>query len=210
VGACPVWAASNHDVSRFPSRWCGGDERKARLGLLVLATLPGTTVLYYGDEIAMTDAAVPPQLRRDQMTPGVGTEGRDAERTPMQWDSSPSAGFTAEGVTPWLPYGDNARRNVADQRDDPGSTLRFCRDLLALRRAEFGGQIAAYKQLPAPPGVWAYRTGRLVVAANFSDEVVSVPGLTDQVLLLRTGPAPEATDDSIIMGPWQGVVTMPR
>ena len=59
AGECPVWTASNHDISRFPTRWCGGDERKARLALLVLATLPGTLVLYYGDEIGMTDVAVP-------------------------------------------------------------------------------------------------------------------------------------------------------
>jgi len=203
VGAGPVWTAGNHDVSRFPTRWGGGDERKARLALLVLATLPGTTVLYYGDEIAMRDVAVPPQRRRDQMTPGLGTEGRDAERTPMQWDSSPSAGFTTEGVTPWLPYGDNAQRNVADQRDDPGSTLHFCRDLLALRRAEFGGQIAAYKQLPAPPGVWAYRSGRLVVAANFSGEAVTIPEPPGEVVL-ATGPV--SSGAAVTLGPWQGLI----
>ena len=55
ASACPVWTSSNHDVGRFPSRWCDGDEPKIRLALLVLATLPGTTVLYYGDEIGMTD-----------------------------------------------------------------------------------------------------------------------------------------------------------
>ena len=83
-GESPVWAASNHDVSRFPSRWCDGDERKARLALLVLATLPGTLVLYDGDEIAMTDVQVGEALRRDPMTPkGLLGEGRDRARTPM-------------------------------------------------------------------------------------------------------------------------------
>ena len=203
AAACPVWTASNHDVSRFPTRWCGGDERKARLALLVLATLPGTTVLYYGDEIAMTDTEVPSPLRRDRMTPGVGTGGRDAARTPMQWDGSPSAGFTAEGVMPWLPYGDNARRNVADQREDPDSTLRLCRDLLALRRAEFGGQVAAYEQLPAPPGVWAYRSGALQIAANFSGEAVTLPEPPGQALL-ATSPVPAG---AVTLGPWQGLVS---
>jgi alpha-glucosidase len=208
AGACPVWTASNHDVSRFPTRWCGGDERKARLALLVLATLPGTTVLYYGDEIAMTDARVPPRLRRDRMTPGVGTEGRDAVRTPMQWDGSPSAGFTAEGVTPWLPYGDNAERNVADQREDPTSMLYLCRDLLALRREEFAGQIAGYRQLPAPPGVWAYRSGRLVVAANFSGRTVTLDGLGGE-RLLATAPETRHGAAGVRLDPWQGVVTRP-
>ena len=202
--ACPVWTAGNHDVSRFPTRWCGGDERKARLALLVLATLPGTLVLYYGDEIAMTDAVVPAGLRRDRMTPGVGTEGRDAERTPMQWDGSATAGFTAEGVTPWLPYGDNARRNVADQRDDPDSTLNLCRNLLALRKAEFGGQVASYAQLPAPPGVWAYRSGPLQVAANFTGHEVTLPALGE--VLLTTGPAAPPAAAGVTLGPWQGVV----
>jgi alpha-glucosidase len=206
AGACPVWTASNHDVSRFPTRWCGGDERKARLALLVLATLPGTTVLYYGDEIAMTDTAVPPHLRRDRMTPGVGTEGRDAVRTPMPWDSSPSAGFTAEGVTPWLPYGDNAHRNVADQRQDPGSTLNLCRDLLALRKAEFNGRVGGYEQLPAPPGVWAYRSGPLLVAANFSAETVTLGRQLGEILL-ATAPSVRDQEGGARLYPWQGLVS---
>jgi alpha-glucosidase len=206
AGACPVWTASNHDVSRFPSRWCGDDERKARLALLVLTTLPGATVLYYGDEIAMTDATVPAALRRDHMTPGVGTGGRDAARTPMQWDGSPTAGFTAEGVTPWLPYGDNAGRNVADQRDDPGSTLNLCRNLLALRRAEFAGHVVAYERLPAPPGVWVYRSGPLLVAASFSTETVVLDGMAGEVLLTTNGPEVRERGTELWLQPWQGIV----
>jgi alpha-glucosidase len=203
AAASPVWMASNHDISRFPTRWGGGDERKTRLALLVLATLPGTLTLYYGDEIGMTDVAVPRKLRRDRMTPGVGTQGRDAGRTPMQWDASPSAGFTAAGVTPWLPLGDNAARNVADQRDDPASTLRLCRDLLALRRAAFGGRVASYERLPAAPGVWAYRCGPLLVTANFTDHPVPRPRPAGEPLL-ATGPADTPGD---LLGPWQGLVT---
>jgi alpha-glucosidase len=201
AGASPVWMASNHDISRFPTRWADGDERKARLALLVLATLPGTTTFYYGDEIAMTDVAVPKALRRDRMTPGAGTQGRDAGRTPMQWDASPSAGFTAEGVTPWLPFGDHTGRNVAAQREDRGSTLRLTRDLLALRRTAFGGQVAGYERLPAPPGVWSYRSGPLLVTANFTGAPVS--GAVGEVLL-HTG---SGVASGAPLGPWQGMVT---
>jgi glycosidase len=165
-------------------------------------------VLYYGDEIAMTDTQVPRELRRDRMTPGVGTEGRDAARTPMPWDGSPSAGFTAEGVMPWLPYGDNAQRNVADQREDPDSTLRLCRDLLALRRAEFGGQLAAYQQLPAPPGVWAYRSGALQIAANFSGDAVSLDGPWGETVL-ASAPAVRDGGAGLRLDPWQGIITRP-
>jgi alpha-glucosidase len=202
AGACPVWTASNHDVSRFPTRWCDNDERKARLALLVLATLPGSLMLYYGDEIAMPDVPVPPPLRRDKMT-ATQRETRDAARTPMHWDASPSAGFTAEGVTPWLPYGDNASRNVAAQREDPASTLRLVRDLIALRRTAFAGQVAAYERLPAPPGVWSYRSGPLLVTANLTGQEVPLPDPVGEVLLATDR---EAKPDRVI-GPWQGMVT---
>ena len=54
--AWPVWTGSNHDAGRLATRWAGGDERKARAALLMLLTLRGTPVLYYGDEIALQDA----------------------------------------------------------------------------------------------------------------------------------------------------------
>jgi alpha-glucosidase len=206
AGECPVWTASNHDISRFPTRWCGGDEARARLALLVLATLPGTLVLYYGDEIAMTDADIPAGLSRDEITADAPAGRlRDRARTPMPWDSSPAGGFTAGGARPWLPIGDHAGRNVAGQRDDPASTLRFCRELLALRRAEFGGTIAGYTQLPGPPGVWMYRVNGLVVAANFASEPACL-GELEGPLLLSTGGAVAGPEPVTGLGPWEGVI----
>jgi alpha-glucosidase len=209
AGESPVWTGSNHDVSRFPTRWCGGDEAKARLALLVLATLPGTFVLYYGDEIAMTDVEIPDEARRDEMTAGAPAgRDRDRARTPMPWDPSPAAGFTAPGVRPWLPIGGHAERNVAGQRDDPASTLRFCRDLLALRRAELGGTIAAYTQLPGPPGVWVYRVGGVMVAANFTGEPACLGELAGALLLStsRAAAGPEPAGRAGRLGPWEGVI----
>ncbi len=204
AGEGAVWTASNHDISRFPTRWGGGDERRARLGLLVLATLPGTLVLYYGDELGMTDVDVPAELLRDKMRAETGTkESRDRARTPMRWDSSPSGGFTSDHIQPWLPYGDPASGSVAEMQAEPSSILRLCRDLLALRRREFAGQLASYAQRPAPRGVWAYETGGLLVAANFSDEPATVdepPG----AVLLSTG---EGALDGQVLQPWAGVIT---
>jgi alpha-glucosidase len=206
-GGCPAWTASNHDVGRFPSRWCDGDERKTRLALLVLATLPGTVVLYYGDEIGMTDVPVPPELRRDEMTrDSASPQGnRDRARTPMRWDGSPSAGFTSSGGTPWLPVGAANEANVADQRDDPGSVLRLCRDLIALRHAELGG-MTGYQQLPAPPGLWVYRAGELIVAANFADRAATVPGPVGEVLLGTAGPRTVKPDAGLVLRPWEGII----
>ncbi len=208
-GACPVWMGSNHDLGRFPSRWCGGEERKIRLALLVLATLPGTAVLYYGDEIGMTDVEVPVALRRDNATldvaPGADSLGRDRARTPMSWDASPGGGFTSPGVTPWLPMADHPVRTVADQRDDPDSTLMLCRRLLALRRAELSGGIAEFEILPAPEGLWVYRAGSLVVTANFTGQPARLPALDGEVLLTTAATGPTAAPG--VLAPWEGVIT---
>jgi alpha-glucosidase len=200
-GECPVWAASNHDISRFPTRWCDGDERKARLALLILAMLPGTLILYYGDEIAMRDVPVPPDLRRDQMT--AGDEGRDHARTPMRWDGSESAGFSASGARPWLPYGEGSR-NVAAQRDDPDSVLSLCRDLIVLRSAEHGGRVVRYRQLAGPEDVWTFQAGGLRITANLSGRPVHT-GTRGPVLVSSS---PGALHDGIL-APWAGVVTRP-
>jgi alpha-glucosidase len=200
-----VWMGSNHDLGRFPSRWCGGDERKIRLALLVLATLPGTTVLYYGDEIGMTDVDVPPALRRDHATLDLeGGADRDRARTPMPWDGSPGGGFTGPGVTPWLPMADPPVSSVADQRDEPESMLSLCRRLLALRRAELGRGLADFENLVVTDGVWAYRTGPLVVAANFTDQPADMPAEAGEVLL--TTSADQASPTPGVLRPWEGVV----
>jgi alpha-glucosidase len=215
AGACPVWMASNHDVGRFPSRWCDGDDQRARLALLLLTTLPGAVVLYYGDEIGMLDVAVPPELQRDEMTLGAtGPRGnRDRGRTPMQWDGSASGGFTA-AARPWLPVGDAKARNVADQRADPGSMLTLCRALLALRRAELASGIAPYQELAVAGGLWAYQVGSLRVLANLSGEPVTWPGRSGPVLLSTGGgaagrPGGGRPGDPVTLAPWQGVVTRP-
>jgi alpha-glucosidase len=207
--ACPVWTGSNHDVGRFPSRWCDGDPGCIRLALLILLTLPGARVLYYGDEIGMTDVTVPAEPERDPMTSADSPQGqRDRARTPMRWNAAPGAGFTGPAVTPWLPIGVTAV-NVTDQRDDPDSVLSLCRRLIELRhdelghgelsRREQGRGLAGYRRLASPPGVWTYAAGPLLVTANLGATPAAMPGNAGEILL-RTGPAAAG------LGPWAGVV----
>ena len=75
--AWPVWTLGNHDMERFPTRWARGDPGLARCALMLLLTLRGTPVLYYGDELAMPDAEIAPErmvdpvgLRNDPERPG--------------------------------------------------------------------------------------------------------------------------------------------
>ena len=94
---------------------------------------------------------------------------------------------------------------VADQRDKPESTLSLCRRLLALRRAELGRGLADFENVAVTEGVWTYRTGPLVVAANFTDQPADMPAEAGEVLL--TTSAEQAPPSPGVLRPWEGVVT---
>ncbi len=135
VGAWPNHVLGNHDEPRIASRI--GDPQ-ARLAMLMLLTLRGTPTLYYGDELGMHNGIIPPALVSDPIAknnPGTAM-GRDPERTPMQWDTTPHAGFCPPTATPWLPISDaSGQLNVAVERDDPTSFLTLTRRLLQLRHS---------------------------------------------------------------------------
>lgn len=66
---------------------------------------------------------------------GIQLTARDHGRTPMQWDSTPGAGFSTSETT-WMRVMDSSVEiNVAKQVDDPSSVLTFYKSLIALRRA---------------------------------------------------------------------------
>jgi alpha-glucosidase len=158
----PLWFASNHDHSRMATRWADGDERKHRAALFLLLTLPGTALLYQGDEIGLEDGAVPADRILD-----VARPPRDPERTPMPWTSTGE-----EWRDPWLPL-TNRSRNVAQQRDDPASILSYTRDLIAARKVL---PVDGYERLPSKRSVWAYRRGDATCVLNMSDEPGSHDG----------------------------------
>jgi alpha-glucosidase len=133
--------------------------------------------LYYGDEIAMPEVAIPRDQQNDPWAlrvPDVPT--RDGCRTPMQWTPDDGAGFTTAGVEPWLPFTpDLDAHNVATQVSDQRSLLQLYRQLLRLRRSEpalhLGGFIA---RDDAPEGVLAYHRSAgetdLLVLLNLSGD----------------------------------------
>src|SRR5690606_15173367 len=101
----PCWAVSNHDVERVVSRW-GGAAPTAELAsqlTALLCSLRGSVCIYQGEELGLTEAEVPFESLQDPY--GIAFwpnfKGRDGCRTPMPWDDSDSAGFSAG--KPWLP-----------------------------------------------------------------------------------------------------------
>ena len=186
-GAWPNWVLSNHDRPRVATRIGGAQVRTAAMLLL---TLRGTPTLYYGDELGMANVAVAPELVQDPWERRVAGRGRDGERSPMQWDRGPHAGFCPAQASPWLPLApDAATRNVAVQRADPDSTLTLYRALLALRRSEPALTAGAYRTLVVDGGVLAYERAladrRVLVALNLADERAQarLPGVRGSVAL---------------------------
>jgi alpha-glucosidase len=207
--AWPVWALSNHDVVRFPTRWAGGDPGLSRCALMLLLTLRGTPVLYYGDELAMPEAEIPPDRVVDPvgLQGDPGRRGRDGARTPMPWTDEPGAGFTPPGVEPWLPFGSPGAASVAAQRADPGSALSLCHDLIALRRAEADLRTGAYEEVTAEDGLWAYRRGDgFVVALNLGAEEGAVPVRGTVAIATRRDRDGEAVEGSLALEGGEGAV----
>jgi alpha-glucosidase len=213
-GAWPAWTGSNHDMSRFATRWAGGDPRKARTALVMLLGLRGTPVLYQGDEIGLEDVPVAHEDMRDPL--GVrywpAYAGRDAMRTPMPWRDGPGGGFTDPGTRPWLPVGPTREHNVEGQRADPGSILSLAHDLIALRRRTPELQTGGYETMAAPQGVWAWRRGdRMMVALNLSDDDGTLPAPSGHICIAtdrsRDG---EPFDETLLVRAWEGVIAEAR
>ena len=146
----------NHDQPRAVSRF-GDDGRywKESAKMLGMAThfMRGTPYIYQGEELGMTNAHFTGIdqyrdveslnyyriLQEQGHTPAQALEilaarSRDNGRTPMQWDATAHAGFTAG--TPWIGVVDNYKTiNAAAQVEDPDSIFGWYRTLIALRKA---------------------------------------------------------------------------
>ena len=197
AGAWPNWVLGNHDQHRVATRV---GPAQARVAQMLLLTVRGTPTCYYGDELGMENVPIPPELVQDP--PAVNQPeiahivGRDPERTPMQWDDSPNAGFATPDVTPWLPLAhDYTQRNVAVQSQTPNSMLAFFRALTTLRQSSPALTIGDYASVETGvDNIFAYtRTHgdeRLLIVLNFAGSThrldLSKLG-ADAKILLSTG-----------------------
>ncbi len=213
----PDHVLSSHDAPRHASRYehpTLGDAR-ARLAALMLLTLRGTPFLYQGEEIGMRNVPVPDARLQDPLAFRLHPKlSRDPSRTPLPWQPGPGAGFSSG--EPWLPIGDDAElRNVAVQRDDPGSLLQLYRALLALRRRTPALERGSYAALRAPRDVFAFERSsggqHALVALNFGDApaIVSLErGRVADYIHTRAGAALPERLGRLELGPCEGIVAV--
>ena len=234
---------NNHDQPRVVSRY--GDDsvwrvRSAKMLATVLHMHRGTPYIYQGEELGMTNApfttiedfrdiesvnhfatAVAAGDPPEHVLASLRARSRDNARTPMQWDSSPQAGFTSG--TPWLHVNPNhVEVNAATETADQGSVFHHYRRLIELRHDE---PVVAHGDftmlMPDHEQIYAFtrRLGdvELLVMGNFSGSVapLDLPDekswLDSETLLSnleRTAPtAPaDATGPGLVLAPWEGRV----
>ncbi len=141
------------------------DRRKIELLTSLLLSMPGTPIVYYGDEIGMGD--------------NIYLGDRDGVRTPMQWSPDRNGGFSrADPAKLFLPaiqdpvYGYSAV-NVEAQLSSPSSLLTWMRRMIAVRRSHlsFGRGTLRFlhpSNRKVLPYIREYEGERILCVANVS------------------------------------------
>lgn len=131
----PNWVLGNHDNHRVINRL--GLNRADSINMM-LQTLPGIAITYYGEELGMADQWISWNDTKDpqaclQSPETYDALNRDVARTPMQWDDSRDAGFSTSNKT-WFPVADNYTTvNVKSERWNASSHLNVFKRLILLR-----------------------------------------------------------------------------
>lgn len=169
--AAETRARINLGIRRRLAPLMGNDRRKVELLNALLMSMPGTPVVYYGDEIGMGD--------------NIYLGDRDGVRTPMQWTADRNGGFSrADPQRLYLPviqdpvFGYQAI-NVEAQNNNPASLLNWMRRLIQVRRTrEAFGRGSISFLYPSNRKILAYLreygTERVLCVANLSSTAQAV------------------------------------
>ena len=206
---------NNHDQPRVVSRFGNDSDEFRTLSAKQLATtlhfMQGTPYIYQGEELGMTNVKFDSiedyrdgdsirfyedmhvdhkRLSHEEAMQAIYIKGRDNARTPVQWDASANAGFSPEGVTPWIAVNPNYPSiNAEAVLTDEDSIFYHYQQLVALRRGKLKdlmvyASFAPVDSVQVPhnedEAVYAYtRTGgadgspeneSLLVVSNFTAE----------------------------------------
>jgi oligo-1,6-glucosidase len=191
----------NHDFARMVSRW-GNDkeywEKSSKLLITLLLTMRGTTFIFQGDEIGMTNThlysvseskdietingwreAQNKGIKEEDFLKSANYSGRDNARTPMQWKHERNGGFTVG--EPWMNLNKNFTTiNVNDQQIGNASILNYFRKMTAFRKANPVLTYGSYRPMEeVPDSLFVYfresAKEKLLIVLNFSDQVVNLP-----------------------------------
>ena len=191
----------NHDKPRSVNNFFphGSDKILAAKALaIILFSLRGTPFVYQGEEIGLTNATFKTIDEYDDISSrgaydlaradGLSDKeamrfvqkfSRDNARTPMQWNSSPNAGFSSG--KPWLPVHDDFKTcNVEVEEKNPDSVLNFYRKLSALRNSSDVLLSGRYEEFfPKSEEIFIFtRTlgaKKFTTAVNFTTHDVKLP-----------------------------------
>lgn len=231
----------NHDFPRAVSRWGNDSEEfwyhSSTMLQTFLLTMRGTPYFYQGGEIGMTNVNFDKienyrdvnTLNRYKSVRDSGGDletflenekpvARDNVRTPMQWDTSEHAGFTAG--TPWISVNGNYQNkvNVRSQEDDNNSVLHYFRKMVKIRKKNpiliYGSYHLLLEQNEQ---VYVYTRildgNQCLVLLNFSTKLAKVsvePGLFREARLLISNNMENAssskTDHEFELQPYQSLV----
>ena len=191
---------SNHDQPRSVSRFGNDSEeyrdRSAKMIATCLHMMQGTPYIYQGEELGMTNRAfedisqfrdieslnayhelveVAHSMDKGEMLSCLRYKSRDNARTPMQWDDSANAGFTAG--KPWIGVNPNyVQINAKEQTANPSSVFHYYKKLIALRKKYPVIVYGSYELLlPDDPNLFVYKrtldTEQMLVMCNFTEEL---------------------------------------
>ena len=219
-GEQPLFVFDNHDNPRW-DRYDHDPHHEGRVIATVLFASRDTAMMYYGDEIGMV--TTPPTRKQDVKDP-IGItgwpkeKGRDGERTPMQWNDGPDAGFSPAGVKTWLPIPQDSKTiNVAAEEHEPNSMLHWYQQIIALKKHNMALHAGGETMLNTSDDhvlSWLRKAsdgGAVVVACNFTDQPQKVKfdlsgqgvrGTRLRTLLKTPGAADPASLASVSLGPF--------
>ncbi|KAK7092497.1 hypothetical protein V1264_008234 [Littorina saxatilis] len=213
------------------ANWLGGTDKSKRMAdrlgdelirpfLTLIMLLPGTPVLYYGDEIGMRGIYVANDTEEDMGQFNLSM------RSPMQWDNTSHAGFCkCTKGTPWmLPNTQYMTVNVESQRADSRSVFQLFTNLTSLRTDYSSFHFGDYNEAVVDDDVFSFvrdfdgQKGFLV-ALNFANTSATrsyhgtyytIP--SEATVALRTGSdvpytkGDKVSTSGVYLGPHQGVV----
>jgi len=196
-GDTPLFVFNNHDNPRSASRFADGKNDAAIQRLIATAMLTprATALLYYGEEIGMTNDD---PKRKEDVRDIVGItgwpqdKGRDGERKPMQWNGDVNAGF-GSAAKPWLTVApDYQSVNVQAERQDPNSLLSYYKALIRLRKTNAALRDGEFVLVNGDdPNVVAFlrkakdgSVALILLNCSAAPQTIGVPGLKNATVLI--------------------------